>query len=73
MPFAGGGFEQSYNAQGAVATGSLLVVETNVTQAANYEQQMTPMLIFCCIKSRLLTELAALIALTTSCLTCRGK
>ena len=44
MPVAGGGFEQSYNAQAAVATGSLLVVATNVTEAANDKQQMTPML-----------------------------
>ena len=44
MPVAGGGFEQSYNAQAAVAVGSLLVVGVNVTQAANDKQQITPML-----------------------------
>jgi hypothetical protein len=30
MPVAGGGFEQAYNAQAVVATGSLLVVSTDV-------------------------------------------
>ena len=44
MPVAGGGFEQSYNAQAAVATGSLLVVGVNVVEAANDKQQITPML-----------------------------
>jgi hypothetical protein len=33
-PVAGGGFEQCYNAQAAVAAGSLLVVATDVVQAA---------------------------------------
>lgn len=44
MPVAGGGFEQCYNAQAAVATGSLLVVATNVVQAPNDKQQLEPML-----------------------------
>ena len=44
MPVAGGGFEQCYNAQAAVATGSLLVVATDVVQAANDKQQIEPML-----------------------------
>ncbi|MGH8750066.1 MAG: transposase, partial [Burkholderiales bacterium] len=35
MPVAGGGFEQSYNAQAAVAAGSLLVVAVDVVQAVN--------------------------------------
>jgi hypothetical protein len=43
MPVAGGGFEQCYNAQAAVAAGSLLVVATNVVQAANDKQQLAPM------------------------------
>ena len=38
MPAAGGGFEQSYNAQAAT-----LVVATGLTQAANDKQQITPM------------------------------
>src|SRR5664280_1655984 len=44
MPVAGGGFEQCYNAQAAVAEGSLLVVATNVVQATNDKQQLEPML-----------------------------
>lgn len=43
MPVAGGGFEQCYNAQAAVAADSLLVVSTNVVQAANDKQQLAPM------------------------------
>ncbi len=35
MPVAGGGFEQCYNAQAAVAADSLLVVAADVVQAAN--------------------------------------
>ena len=44
MPVAGGGFEQCYNAQAAVAAGSLLVIAAGVTQAPNDKQQMQPML-----------------------------
>ena len=44
MPVAGGGFEQAYNAQAAVATGSLLVVAADVVQAANDKEQIAPML-----------------------------
>jgi transposase len=44
MPVAGGGFEQCYNAQAVVAAGSLLVVATEVVQAANDKQQLQPML-----------------------------
>ena len=44
MPVAGGGFEQCYNAQAAVAAGSLLVVAADVCQAPNDKQQLAPML-----------------------------
>jgi transposase len=44
MPVAGGGFEQCYNAQAVVAADSLLVVATDVVQAANDKQQLEPML-----------------------------
>ena len=44
MPVAGGGFDQCYNAQAAVAAGSLLVVATEVVQAPNDKQQVEPML-----------------------------
>jgi transposase len=44
MPVAGGGFEQCYNAQAAVAAGSLLVIATDVVQTPNDKQQLEPML-----------------------------
>jgi hypothetical protein len=44
MPVPGGGFEQCYNAQAAVAAGSMLVVATGVVQATNDKQQVAPML-----------------------------
>jgi hypothetical protein len=39
---AGGGFEQCYNAQAAVAADSLLVVAIDVVQAPNDKQQLEP-------------------------------
>ena len=44
MPVAGGGFEQCYNAQAAVAADSLLVVAADVVQAPTDKQQLEPML-----------------------------
>lgn len=44
MPVSGGGFDQCYNAQAAVAADSLLVVAAAVSQAPNDKQQLTPML-----------------------------
>jgi len=44
MPMAGGGYEQCYNAQAAVAAGSLLVVAIDVVLAPNDKQQLEPML-----------------------------
>jgi hypothetical protein len=44
MPVAGGGFDQCYNAQAAVAAGSLLVVATDGVQAPNDKNQVEPML-----------------------------
>jgi transposase len=44
MPVAGGGFEQCYNAQAAVAAGSMLVVAVHVTQAPNDKQEIEPTL-----------------------------
>jgi len=44
MPVSGGGFEQAYNAQAAVDTGSLLIVVPAVTQACNDKEQIEPML-----------------------------
>jgi transposase len=44
MPVAGGGFEQCYNAQAAVAADSLLVIAADVVQAPNDKQQIEPIL-----------------------------
>jgi transposase len=44
MPVAGGGFEQCYNAQAAVAACSMLVVAIDVVQAPNDKSQVEPML-----------------------------
>ncbi len=44
MPAAGGGFEQSYNAQALVDTESMLVLVPHVTQACNDKQQVEPMI-----------------------------
>ena len=44
MPVADGGFEQCYNAQAAIAAGSLLVIAADVVQAPNDKQQLEPML-----------------------------
>ena len=44
MPTSGGGFEQSYNAQAAVDTDTMLVVAAHVTQASNDKRQIEPTL-----------------------------
>ena len=44
MKVAGGGFDQCYNAQAVVATGSMLIVATEVTQAPNDKRQLLPMI-----------------------------
>jgi transposase len=44
MPAKGKGFDQSYNAQAAVDTESMLVVATTMAQAATDKQQVEPML-----------------------------
>jgi hypothetical protein len=43
MKVPGGGFDQCYNAQALVGTGSMLIVATEVTQAANDKEQLVPM------------------------------
>ena len=44
MPAKGKGFEQSYNAQAAVDTQSMLIVATSMAQVATDKQQVEPML-----------------------------
>jgi transposase len=44
MPATGKGFDQSYNAQAAVDTQSMLVVASEIAQVANDKQQLAPML-----------------------------
>ena len=44
MRVAGGGFDQCYNAQAVVATGSMLIVAAEITQAANDKEQLVPMI-----------------------------
>jgi len=44
MPITGKGFDQSYNAQAAVDTESMLVVAIDVVQMATDKQQLEPML-----------------------------
>ena len=44
MSVAGGGFDQAYNAQAAVAAGSMLVICRDVVQAPNDKQQIEPVL-----------------------------
>ncbi len=42
MSVSGGGFEQAYNAQAAVDTQSMLIVENHVSQKANDKQEIEP-------------------------------
>lgn len=44
MPVSGGGFEQSYNAQAAVDTDTMLVIATHVSQAPNDKRELLPIL-----------------------------
>jgi len=44
MPIAGGGFDQCYNGQAVVASGSMLVIAADVTQAPNDKRELEGML-----------------------------
>jgi transposase len=67
MPVSGGGFEQAYNAQAAVDSGSLLVVVPAVTQAPNDKEQMVPMLAQLAALPKALGEVDQLLADTGFC------
>jgi len=62
MPISGGGFEQCYNAQAVVAEGSLLVVASDVVQAANDKLQLEPMLAKTCALPEKLGEAETMLA-----------
>lgn len=42
MPVSGGGFKQAYNAQAAVDTRSMLIIENHVSQKTNDKQELKP-------------------------------
>ena len=44
MPSSGKGFVQAYNAQAAVDVGTMLIVESHISQAPNDKQEITPTL-----------------------------
>lgn len=44
MPVSGGGFEQSYNAQAAVDTQTMLIIVPHVSQAPNDKREVLPVL-----------------------------
>lgn len=67
MKVSGGGFEQCYNAQAAVATGSMLVVATGLTQAGNDKQQLEPMLETLCALPPSVGQVEQLLADTGYC------
>ena len=62
MPVSGGGFEQSYNAQAAVDTQTMLVVSTHVTQASNDKRQIVPTLDKLAALPQILGEVQTLLA-----------
>ena len=64
MPMPGGGFDQCYNAQAAVAAGSLLVVVSNVVQAPNDKQQVEATLTALAALPEVLGEVETLLAAT---------
>ena len=63
MPVSGGGFEQTYNAQAAVDTETMLVVATGLTaQAPNDKEQVKPMLETLAAQTERLGKVTGLIA-----------
>lgn len=62
MPATGKGFEQSYNAQAALDTESLLIVATGMAQVATDKQQVEPMLAALCALPETLGRVQHLLA-----------
>ena len=62
MPAPGGGFVQAYNAQAAVAAGSLLVVTHDVVQAPNDKREIEPCLAAIAALPEALGTVATLVA-----------
>ena len=67
MPVSGGGFEQTYNAQAAADTETMLVVATGLTQAPNDKEQVKPMLETLVAQNLRLGKITGLIADTGFC------
>ena len=67
MPVSGGGFEQTYNAQAAADTETMLVVATGLTQAPNDKEQVKPMLETLVAQNLRLGKVTGLIADTGFC------
>ena len=62
MPTSRGGFEQSYNAQAAVDTETMLVVIPHVSQAPNDKREITPVLDKVAALPEVLGKVTALLA-----------
>jgi transposase len=62
MPTSRGGFEQSYNAQAAVDTETMLVVAQHVTQATNDKREIAPILYGVKALPKTLGQVTALLA-----------
>ena len=62
MPASGGGFGQSYNAQAAVDTQTMLVITAHVTQAPNDKREIAPVLDKVQALPRALGEVSTLLA-----------
>jgi hypothetical protein len=67
MPVSGGGFEQSYNAQAAVDTQTMLVVAAHVSKSANDMREITPVLDKVAALPRGLGQVSSLLADTGYC------
>jgi transposase len=67
MPVSGGGFEQSYNAQAAVDTETMLVIVPHVSQAPNDKREVKPILDELSVLPGSLGQVKAMLADTGYC------